>query len=200
MEKIKAGVGAPALNFAEICAKNQFGWQAAAMTQELLDLKEAIAHYDYQKALEIVNDLEAMSREDKIQKIESYLVVLLVHLLKIQVERRITNSWRASILNALLQIQKTNRMGNKKTPYIKSDEWQSYIEEVLPEVYLSASTEVKVNGREVDDVELEMIVNDDSLISLAQSLLLLTAPQKDSSTLKTAARNQLIEETKEYLE
>ncbi|MDJ0532728.1 MAG: DUF29 family protein [Xenococcaceae cyanobacterium MO_207.B15] len=170
------------------------------MTQELIELKEAISHYDYQKALEIVNDLEAMSREDKIQKIESYLVVLLVHLLKIQVERRITNSWRASILNALLQIQKTNRMGNKKTPYIKSDEWQSYIEEVLPEVYLSASTEVKVNGREVDDIELEMIVNDDSLISLAQSLLLLIARQKDSSTLKTAARNQLIEETKEYLE
>ncbi|MDJ0596745.1 MAG: DUF29 family protein [Pleurocapsa sp. MO_226.B13] len=170
------------------------------MTQELIDLRKAIAHHDYQQALEIVNNLEAMSREDKIQKIESYLVVLLVHLLKIQVERRITNSWRASILNALLQIQKTNRMGNKKTPYIKSDEWQSYIEEVLPFVYLSASTEVRIDGREVDDVELEAIVDDNSLISLARTLLLLTYRQKDSSTLKTAARNQLIEETKQYLD
>lgn len=170
------------------------------MTQELIDLKKAIANYDYQKALEIVNDLEAMSREDKIQKIESYLVVLLVHLLKIQVEKRITNSWKASILNALLQIQKTNRMGNKKTPYIKSDEWQSYIEEVLPEVYLSASTEVRIDGRELDDLELEAIVDNDSLISLAQSLLLLSYRQKDSSTLKAAARDRLIEETKQYLD
>ena len=170
------------------------------MTQELIDLKKAIAHYDYQKALEIVNDLEAMSREDKIQKIESYLVVLLIHLLKIQVEKRITNSWRASVLNALLQIQKTNRMGNKKTPYIKSDEWQSCIEEVLPEVYLSASTEVRIDGREVDDVELEAIVNDNSLITLAQNLLFFTYRQKDSSTLKAAARNQLIEEIKQYLD
>ena len=169
------------------------------MTQELIELKEAIAHYDYQKALEIVNDLEAMIREDKIQKIESYLVVLLVHLLKIQVEKRITNSWRASILNALLQIQKTNRMGNKKTPYIKSDEWQNYIEEVLPEVYLSASTEVKVDGREVDDVELETIADDNSLITLALTLLLLVYQKKDSSSLKTAARNHLTEETKLYL-
>ena len=169
------------------------------MTQELIDLRKAIANDDYQKALEIVNDLEIMSREDKIQKIESYLVVLLVHLLKIQVEKRITNSWRASILNALLQIQKTNRMGNKKTPYIKSDEWQSYIEEVLPEVYLAASTEVRIDGREIDDVELETIADNDSLISLARTLLLLTYQQKDSSTLKAAARNRLVEETEQYL-
>ena len=170
------------------------------MTQELIELKEAIAHYDYQKALEIVNDLEIMSREDKIQKIESYLVVLLVHLLKIQVEKRITNSWRASILNALLQIQKTNRMGNKRTPYIKSDNWQSYIEEVLPEVYLSASTEIRIDGREIDDVELETIADNDSLISLAQNLLLLTYRQKNSSTLKAAARDLLIEETEQYFD
>ena len=169
------------------------------MTQELIELKKAIAHYDYRKALEIVNDLEVMSREDKIQKIESYLVVFLVHLLKISVEKRITNSWRASILNALLQIQKTNRMGNTKTPYIKLDECQSYIEEVLPEVYLSASTEVRIDGREIDDVELETIADNDSLISLARTLLLLTYQQKDSSTLKAAARNRLVEETEQYL-
>ena len=170
------------------------------MTQELIELRKAIVHYDYQKALEIVNDLEIMSREDKIQKIESYLVVLLVHLLKIQVEKRITNSWRASVLNALLQIQKTNRMGNKKTPYIKSDEWQSYIEEVLPFVYLGASTEARIDGREIDDVELEAIVDNDSLITLAHNLLFLTYRQKDSSSLKTAARDRLIEETEQYFD
>ena len=40
---------------------------------------------------------------------------------------------------------------------------------MLPEVYLSASTEVRVNGREVDDVELEAIVDDNSLIPFLKS-------------------------------
>ena len=91
-------------------------------------------------------------------------------------------------------------MGNKRTPYIKSDNWQSYIEEVLPEVYLSASTEIRIDGREIDDVELETIADNDSLISLAQNLLLLTYRQKNSSTLKAAARDLLIEETEQYFD
>ena len=59
-----------------------------------------------------------MGRQDKINNLESFLVVLLIHLTKIQVEKRVTRSWKNSIINSLLAIQKRNRLG-KKSYYIK---------------------------------------------------------------------------------
>jgi len=41
---------------------------------ELIELRERIENQDYQAALEIVDELEEMSKEDKLNKIHSYLV------------------------------------------------------------------------------------------------------------------------------
>lgn len=158
------------------------------MTQELLDLKQAIANQDLSRAMAIVNDLEAMSREDKIQKIQSHLAVLLLHLLKMQLEQRLTNAWRASVLNALLQIKRTNRMGNKKTPYIQSEDWQEAIAEVMPEVYVIAATEVL--GGVLDDAQVEELANQQKLFSCAISLLNQTYAQ-DANDLRRVASELL---------
>ena len=158
------------------------------MTQELLDLKKAIANQDLTKAMAIVSDLEVMSREDKIQKLQSHLVVLLVHLLKMQLERRLTNSWRASILNSLLQIKRTNRMGNKKTPYIKSEDWEEAIAEVMPEVYVLAATEV-LNGV-LNDNQVEELANYQELCGWSTTLLRQTY-QQDANDLRQAASRML---------
>ncbi|MBE9171418.1 DUF29 family protein [Pleurocapsales cyanobacterium LEGE 06147] len=156
------------------------------MTQELIELREAILRQDTQAALEIVQELETMGREDKIINIESYLVILLVHLLKIQIEKRITNSWRSSILNSLLRIQRLNKMGNKKTPYIKAREWENYLREVLPEVYLKASSEI--NEGAYSDEELEQLADEEKLIEETVSLLDLTFDRSPDILKKLASQ------------
>ena len=62
------------------------------MTQELLDLRNSILEGRYADALAIVDELEGLSRQAILRNIESFLVRLLIHLIKNQVEQRLTNS------------------------------------------------------------------------------------------------------------
>ena len=71
---------------------------------ELIELRERIENQDYQAALEIVDELEEMSKEDKLNKIHSYLVILMLHLIKQAAENRTTKSWDRSILNSTSRI------------------------------------------------------------------------------------------------
>jgi hypothetical protein len=113
------------------------------MTQELIDLRQSILDGRYQDALEIVDELEGMSKQAILRNIESYLVRLLVHLIKIQIEKRITKSWRSSIVNSIIKIKKLNLKDNKKSYYIKVEEWQEYLTESLNEALNEACLEVK---------------------------------------------------------
>ena len=67
------------------------------MTQELVDLRTAILEGRYDEALVIVDDLEFMSRKSIVLNLESYLTRILIHLIKNQVEQRLTNSWAVLI-------------------------------------------------------------------------------------------------------
>ena len=68
--------------------------------EELLLLRELIEQKEYDQALEVVSELEEMSREDKLNKIYSYAVILLIHLIKQDAEKRTTRSWDFSIYNS----------------------------------------------------------------------------------------------------
>ena len=100
--------------------------------EELLQLKNHLLARNHEEAILIVEELETMSRQDKINTLESYLTILLIHLIKIQVERRITNSWRVSIRNSIYEIKRRNRLG-KKSHYIKQREWLEHFNEVISE-------------------------------------------------------------------
>ena len=76
------------------------------MTQELIDLRNSILEERYQDALAIVDELEGMSKQAILRNIESFLVRMLIHLIKNQVESRLTNSWVASISDAVYLILK----------------------------------------------------------------------------------------------
>lgn len=67
------------------------------MTQELADLRASILQGRYADALAIVDELEGMSQQAILRNIESFLVRMRIHLIKNQVEQRLTNSWAASI-------------------------------------------------------------------------------------------------------
>ncbi|MGA9382827.1 MAG: hypothetical protein WBV73_29040 [Phormidium sp.] len=54
------------------------------MTQELIDLRNSILAGRYEDALAIVDELEGMSRQAILRNIQSYLKILLIYLIKIE--------------------------------------------------------------------------------------------------------------------
>ncbi|BAY01319.1 DUF29 family protein [Anabaena cylindrica FACHB-243] len=97
------------------------------MTQELIDLRQSILEGRYDDALEIIDDLEEMSKQGTLRKIEAFLVRLVIHLIQNQVEQRLTNSWIASISDSVIQIDKLNVKDNQKSYYIQSNKWGEYL-------------------------------------------------------------------------
>ena len=88
---------------------------------ELEELRKKIEEQDYQGALKIVDELEEMSVEDKLNKIESYMVILLMHLIKQEAEQRTTSSWNRSISNSVKGINKTNKRRKSGGYYVKPE-------------------------------------------------------------------------------
>jgi len=89
------------------------------MMDELQDLREHIEHGRYAAALTLIGEMEEMSRDDKIQKIEAFLQVLLVHLIKQQAEGRTTRSWDVSIRNAADAVRRAGG-GHRRDPAIRA--------------------------------------------------------------------------------
>ena len=117
------------------------------MTQELIDLRNSILQGNYTDALAIVDVLEGMSKQAILRNIESYLKILLIHLIKNKIEQRLTNSWMASIRNSIREIQKINLKENKRSYYVNEDEWENLIEEeVIEDAIADASLET-MNGK-----------------------------------------------------
>jgi hypothetical protein len=146
--------------------------KVAFMTQELIDLRTSILEGRYADALAIVDELEGMSKQAILRNIESFLVRMLVHLIKNQIEQRLTNSWVASISDSLRQIQKLNLKENKTSYYIKQDEWEPFLEEAIEAAIRPASVEV-MDGA-YNSFQLSELVDRTEIMMTAQKLLDLT--------------------------
>ena len=109
------------------------------MTQELIDLRNSILEQRYADALGIVDELEGMGRQAILRNIQSFLVRLMIHLIKNQVEQRLTNSWTNSIRGSIREIKKINLQDNKNSYYVKIDEWELILEEEFEEAIRDAS-------------------------------------------------------------
>ncbi|NEO53736.1 MAG: DUF29 domain-containing protein [Okeania sp. SIO3B5] len=141
-------------------------------TQELIDLRTCIMEGRNHDALAIIDELDAMSKKDTLFKIDSYLTVVLIHLIKNQVEGRLTNSWAASIRASIRKIKSLNLKENKISYYIKEDEWDEMLENAIELAIGDASVEVK-NGA-YSPFQLEEMVDKNSIITTAKSFLALT--------------------------
>ncbi|MFM7362930.1 MAG: DUF29 family protein [Cuspidothrix sp.] len=142
------------------------------MTQELIDLRNSILEQRYSDALAIVDELEGMGRQAILRNIQSFLVRLIIHLIKNQIEKRLTNSWANSIRSSIREIKKINLQDNKNSYYIKIDEWQSMLEDEFEEAIREASDEV-INGI-YSPFQLTEIVDKWEIINLSENLLKLT--------------------------
>jgi hypothetical protein len=142
------------------------------MVQELIDLRASIVERRYEDALTILDEMEWMSKEQILQNIESFLVRMLVHLIKNQVEQRLTNSWAASIEGSLIRIKKLNLKANKTSYYLKENEWEELLEGALNEAISPASAEI-FEGI-YSPKQLRAMIDREVTIGVAQSLLNLT--------------------------
>jgi len=128
---------------------------------ELQELREKIEQQDYQGALLIVNELEEMSVEDKLNKIYSYVVILLIHLIKQEAENRTTSSWNRSIYNSVKYINKTNKRRRSGGYYASNN----MLQEIIDEAYEHALTEASFEAFEgkMSPQELGEKVNSDKV-------------------------------------
>lgn len=155
---------------------------------EILEIKKHLLAGEIEPALLIVEELEEMGRQSEIRNLESFLVILLIHLIKIQVEQRLTSSWKSSIINSLLAIKKRNKLG-KKAHYIYAQNWQEYLEDNFTPAVVAASREV-FSG--IDYAELRDKCDRSSLLNFAGSLLQLTHSHSQDE-LVTEVENKLSE-------
>jgi hypothetical protein len=138
--------------------------------EELIEIKSLLLRGDNQGALAIVEELEEMSKDDKINNISSYGVILLVHLIKQQVENRTTRSWDISIRNSVRQIQKKNKRRKAGGYYLTPEELRIALEEAYPDAIDQASLEVEEGRYEPE--ELESLVNQEEILNRALGLIL----------------------------
>ena len=110
--------------------------------EELYELRAYIESGQYKEALLLLDEMEEMSRDDKINRISSCMEVLLVHLIKQAAEQRTTRSWDVSIRNALRQIVRINKRRKAGGWYLTAEELSAALEEVYESALDSASLEV----------------------------------------------------------
>ncbi len=91
---------------------------------ELMELRRAITDGRYSDALHIVDELDEMAKDDKTDKVFSYMQILLIHLIKQSAEQRTTRSSDASVKHSIYQI---NRVNNRR----KAGGWYTSDEELL---------------------------------------------------------------------
>jgi Domain of unknown function DUF29 len=120
--------------------------------EELLELRTYIEQGRYAEALTLIGEMEEMSRDDKIHKIESFLYILLLHLIKQQVEQRTTRLWEVSIQNAIDGVKRVNKRRKAGGYYLSPNDLKDSIEEISPTALRQASLET-FEGR-YDDAEL----------------------------------------------
>ena len=137
--------------------------------EELLTLKDLLLKGDIQGSLAIVEELEELSRDDKISNISSYAVILILHLIKQQVENRSTRSWDFSIRNSVRGIQKKNKRRKAGGFYLSLEELRIALEEAYPDAIDRASLEVKEGRYEPE--ELEQMVNREEILKRAMDLI-----------------------------
>jgi hypothetical protein len=119
---------------------------------ELAELRTLLEIGRIEEALLLVDELEEMSREDKINKISSYMRILLIHLIKQQAEQRRTRSWEVSIKEAVRQINRTNSRRKAAGVYLSREELRDELEDVYDLALERAALEAFGGVYSVEDI------------------------------------------------
>jgi hypothetical protein len=142
--------------------------------EELLQLRDHLEHQRYAEAMDLLGEMEEMSRDDKINKIYSFAVILLLHLIKQAAEKRTTRSWDISIWNSIRQIKRTNQRRKAKGTYVSRDA----LKETIADAYIDALKRAALEAFEGIYSEEQLGEMVDQAAIEAQALALITAPSE----------------------
>ncbi|MBE9230171.1 DUF29 family protein [Cuspidothrix issatschenkoi LEGE 03284] len=138
--------------------------------EELLELKNLLISGNIADALLLVEEMTEMSKDDKLNKIISFGIILLLHLIKQQAEKRTTRSWEISIRNSVRQIQRTNKRRKANGNYLTETELQETLEDAYQSALDQASLEAFEGRYEAD--EIATMIDRNTIINQALTLIL----------------------------
>lgn len=118
-----------------------------------MQLKQYIEAERYDDALLLIGEMEEMAKEDKLNKIGSFIVILLIHLIKQQAEKHSTKSWDTSIYAALFEIRKTNKRKKSGGFYADTDDFAEMINDSYPLALRKAANEAFEGSFEASELE-----------------------------------------------
>jgi ABC-type transporter Mla MlaB component len=137
--------------------------------EELLELRQLLEQGKVYEALLLVNELEEMSLSDKINKIDSYGVILLIHLIKQNAEKRSTRSWEISIENAVREINKVNKRRKSGGFYLQRAELIDILQQAYQLALKKAALEAFEGRYETE--ELAVMIDQQEIIASALKLI-----------------------------
>ena len=120
---------------------------------ELLELKQYIETERYADALLLIGEMEEMVKEDKLNKISSFVTILLIHLIKQRAEKHSTRSWDTSVYAALFEINKTNKRKKSGGYYADDDHFREMVDENYPLALRKAADEAFEGSFEAEELE-----------------------------------------------
>lgn len=137
--------------------------------EELIALRELLQKGNVSNALLMIDEMEEMSKKDILNKIRSYGIILLLHLIKQKTENRTTRSWDVSIRNSVLEIQDLNSRLYSKGNYLSDQELRESLESGFRQAINQASLEV--NEGQYDARELQGIVDKQQICDRAMTAI-----------------------------
>jgi hypothetical protein len=140
------------------------------MSEELEQLRQYLETGQLDAAFGLLDEMDEMSRDDKIHKIQSYMHVLLIHLIKQAAEHRTTPSWDRTIRNALFWIPRINRRRKAGGWYTPADDLQEALADVYEHALDSAAAEAL--GGEHTTASLGILVDRDKVLAQAYEMIL----------------------------
>ncbi len=138
--------------------------------EELFELRSHIEQRHYAEALVLIGEMEEMSKDDKINRIHSYSIIALMHLIKQHAEKRSTHSWETSICNSVEKIGMTNKRRKTGGFYLKEDE----LKEILAKGFKAALRNASLEAFEghYDVRKLARMVDEEKIRKEALQLIL----------------------------
>ncbi len=138
--------------------------------EELSELRTCLEEGRYADALILVGEMDEMSRDDKINKMMSYIEILLIHLIKKHAEKRSVRSWEISIRNSVRAIERTNKRRKAGGHYLTQDELTEAIDEIYQTALDMASLEA-FEGQ-YNELELSKMIDEKQIKNEALGLIL----------------------------
>jgi hypothetical protein len=144
--------------------------------EELVELRSYIETGRYAEALTLLGEMEEMSYDDKVNKIGSFVEILLLHLIKQSAEGRTTRSWDISIRNALDGMGDVNRRRRSSGFYLDEVALQEVIADHYDRALRLASLEAF--GGRYEPEQLADMFSDTVVRKTALEMILTTQDKK----------------------